>query len=103
MRKFDSPCKTDAILLLRSMKGCRESVNNGVKVNAGVRQVASINGQTKDSGPRTETGLALFTKTFDVFWALVERSPFAALDDLADLFDNVWIGERGDISRVHAV
>src|SRR6202790_5725143 len=46
---------------------------------------------------------ALFAEEFDVGGGFVEGFDFAALDDLADLFDDVRIGEGGDVAGIHVI
>src|ERR1700687_5150955 len=47
--------------------------------------------------------LAVFGEELDVLRGFGDGATFAALDDLADLLDDVGIGERGDVARIHAV
>src|SRR5579863_2932942 len=47
--------------------------------------------------------LAFFAEEFYVGGAFGYRAAFAALDQFADLFDDVRIGEGGDIAGVHAI
>src|SRR6267142_7005909 len=50
-----------------------------------------------------KNGLGLFTEHFDVGGAFFERADVAALDENANLFDDIGIGERGDVAGVHGV
>jgi hypothetical protein len=48
-------------------------------------------------------GLGFFSEEFDVGWAFLDWRALAALDLFADLFDDVGVGERGDVAGVHVV
>ena len=65
---------------------------------------------SKAKGPMSVVGpferrkaLSFVAEAFDVFGAFIEGAHFAALDDLADLFNDVGIRERGDIAGIHAI
>src|SRR6266576_3254740 len=47
--------------------------------------------------------LALVAEALDVFGAFHEGSDVAALDELANLLDDVGIGEGGDVASVHVI
>ena len=46
---------------------------------------------------------ALFAEALDVFGAFLEWADSAALDEFADLFDDVGISKRGDVAGIHVV
>src|SRR5260370_37086316 len=50
---------------------------------------------------RCWAGLAFGAEALDVFGAFLERAGGAALDELANLVDDVGIGDRVDVAAAH--
>src|SRR5208337_3639908 len=46
---------------------------------------------------------ALVAKELDIFGPFVERHDLAALNDLANLLDDVGVGQRGDVAGIHVI
>ena len=47
--------------------------------------------------------LAFVAEALDVFGAFLERTGGAALNEFANLLDDIRIGERGDVAGVHVI
>src|SRR5258708_20834216 len=52
---------------------------------------------------RCWAGLAFVGEALDVFGAFLERTGGAALDELANLLDDVRISKRADVAGVHVI